>query len=47
MTFSENKLTKFRAVYTVKVISGTKCLSSVVYAGLAQKNEITNPWRGP
>jgi len=32
--FSENQLTKFRAVYTVKVNSETKSLSSVVYAGL-------------
>jgi len=31
--FPENRLTKFRAVYTVKVNrSGTKSLSSVVYA---------------
>jgi len=45
--FLKNQLTKFRAVYTVKVNSGTKRLSSVVtrlrrtHSG--KKTEVTNP----
>jgi len=45
--FSENQLTKFRAVYTVKVERGPKvCRQSFTHDSLKEKNEIKNHW-GP
>jgi len=43
--FPENQLTKFRAVYTVKVNRGQKvCRQSFMQDSLRKKSKITNPW---